>query len=383
MKAPKSAWIWFVFLPVLVGCRSYGPRFDAHQSEREAVSRAAAILGYTNLVNLNEGAFDSISSTNQIRPEWLVSPTNFFTLGPGDSVEVEILGEQTSRTTLVVGPDGRIYYSLLPGLFIWGLTLTETKDLLERELARYVRVKPEVAVTLKTVGSKHVWILGSVQTPGVYSLWTPLTMVEAISSAGGIVTLPGSSSGLPDLQNSFLLRRGEIVPVDFHRLLSRGDLSQNIYLQPDDFIYFRSSTARNVYVLGAVALPNIVPYADDLSLAGAIASAGGTVAYAQASQVALIRGSLASPKIAIVDYRAISKGAAPDVRLQQGDIVYVPFVPWRKLAQFAEGVLRQFAYTVASNEGYKAAGTFLAPGGVTGTAPAATQSTGPVLPPPK
>jgi protein involved in polysaccharide export with SLBB domain len=320
------------------------------------------------LASLDESAFSSIDSTNNIRPEWLKPPTNFFRLGPGDVIEVEMLGEATSRATVTIGPDGKIYYSLLPGLFVWGLTLSEAKELIATELGKYIRVKPETAVTLRTVGSKRVWILGSVQAPGVYALTNPVTLLEAIASAGGAISVPGSLSGMPDLQNSYLMRDGQILRVDFHKLISQGDLTQNIYLQPEDFIYLRSSTARNIYVLGAVALPTIVPYSDQLSLVAALASAGGTIEYAQVSHVALIRGSLANPRIAVVDYKAIYKGKAPDVRLQQGDVVYVPFVPYRKLAVFAEGVLRQFVHTIASNEGYRASG-YPVVGGVVGPAP--------------
>lgn len=70
----------------------------------------------------------------------------------------------------------------------------------------------------------------------------------------------------------------------------------------------------------------------------------------------LIALDLATPRIAIVDYKAILKGKETDVRLQPGDIVYVPYVPYRKLALFAEAIVRQFVFTLASNEGYKAAG---------------------------
>jgi len=357
----EGCWIGFILVGLLAGCASPGPRFDARQPELLTGATASLSGGQTNTGSLLESAFSAIQPTNQIRPEWLIAPTNFFRLGPGDSLDIEVLGEQTSRTSVLVGPDGRIYFSLLPGLQVWGLTLTETRDLLERELARYIRIKPEVTVTLKAVGSKRVWVLGSIQNPGVYSLATPLTLLEAVSSAGGIAGIPGTLSGAPDLQNSFLLRKGEIVPVDFNRLLSQGDLSQNVFLQPDDFVYLRPATARNVYVLGAVAVPNIVPHADTLTLAGAVASAGGTLEYAYLSHVAVVRGSLASPRIAIVDYKAICQGKETDVRLQPGDIVYVPYVPYRKLALFAEAILRQFVFTIASNEGYKAADLSLGP----------------------
>jgi len=49
-----------------------------------------------------------------------------------------------------------------------------------------------------------------------------------------------------DLKNSFLLRQGERLPVDFDRLYRQGDLSQDIYLAPDDYLYIKPATAKQV-----------------------------------------------------------------------------------------------------------------------------------------
>jgi protein involved in polysaccharide export with SLBB domain len=345
MRGRDRILFWFVLLSVLAGSGSYGADSDANPAS--AHHRA-------KLATLEEASFSAVNLTNEIQPEWLKPPTNFFRLGPGDFIEIENLGEPEARGTALVGPDGKIYYSLLPGLAVWGLTLTETKETLEKELGRFTRVQPELAVTLRGVGSKRLWILGSVAAPGVYPLAVPLTVLEAISLAGGVTHVPGSSSGIPDLQNSFLMRNGQMLHIDLHRLISQGDLSQNIYLQPDDFVYLRSTTSRNVFVLGAVAGPNILPYSDRMSLLSALASVGGTIPYAQVTHVAIVRGSLAHPRIAIIDYKSISKGRAADVRLEQGDIVYVPFVPYRKLALLAEDMLGTLVRTTAANEGNRA-----------------------------
>lgn len=342
--------VGLALLALLAACRSRGPRFDARQPGGAPVK-------------LDEGAFATVESTNQIQPAWLKPPGDLFRLGPGDTIEIEMLGETGSRAPALIGPDGKIYYGLLPGMFVWGLTLSETKDLLEKELGKQMRVKPEVAVTLRGVESKRVWLLGSVQKPGVYPLNTPVTLLEAISTAGGTIQAPGQL-GIPDLKRSFLLRQGRMVSVDLQRLLGQGDLTQNVYLQPDDFVYLRSSLARNVYVLGAVAGPSVIPYTDRLSLLGALAACGGTLPYAHNSQVAIIRGSLVDPKIATVDYAAIRKGKAADVELQEGDIVYVSYVIYRKLAMLADSAVQTFVYAIGYNYGSEVGGgtSFIPPG---------------------
>jgi hypothetical protein len=123
---------------------------------------------------------------------------------------------------------------------------------------------------------------------------------------------------MPDLKNSFLMRNGQPLRIDFQRLLSMGDLSQNVYLQSDDFLSFAFGGA--CLHAGAVA-SRTNPYSDRLSRP-ALASAAGRSNMA-GCPVAIVRGSLTAPRIALVDYKAIYLGKAPDVQLEPGDIVYV------------------------------------------------------------
>ena len=222
-----------------------------------------------------------VELTNQFDRSWLAPATNLFTVGPGDKLEIELLSEPGSKTVTVVAPDGKIYFSLLPGIDVWGLSLGQIKARLEQELSKYVRDQPQVSLVLRDVQSRHVWILGHVQAPGIYPLAAPMTLLEALSLAGGSLSLSafrqaeafGASDELADLRRSFVLREGKMLPVDFQRLLHLGDLSQNIYLQPDDFIYLPATTAREIYVLGAVAQPRAVPFKDGMTVASAVGSA--------------------------------------------------------------------------------------------------------------
>src|SRR5688572_6180152 len=130
---------------LLTGCyySKRGERFDAR-----ANSRNVTIL--TNLA--------TVESTNTIQQEWLRPPTNFFTLGPGDKLEVEILGDPSSRSLTTVGPDGRLYYYLLPGVDVWGLTLDQAKERIELGLREFL-TEPKVALQLRAIDSTRVWIL--------------------------------------------------------------------------------------------------------------------------------------------------------------------------------------------------------------------------------
>jgi protein involved in polysaccharide export with SLBB domain len=57
-----------------------------------------------------------------------------------------------------------------------------------------------------------------------------------------------------------------------------------------------------------------------------------------------------------VDFQAIVKGRSPDVRLEPGDIVYVPNSPYTNLKRYINMAVATFVSTVAANEGIRAAG---------------------------
>lgn len=304
---------------------------------------------------------EQVTLTNRIDPAALQPPTDLFTLGPGDKIEIDYGAGTNATLTTVVGPDGKIYFDILPGLDVWGLTLSQVKAKIQEGLSKYVREPPEISVVLRGVESRSVWVLGYVHAPGVFPMAAPMTVLEAVALAGGPMSLSsmrqqeaaGASDDVADLQRSFVLRQGQMLPVDFQRLLQQGDLSQNIYLRPGDFIYFPAATAKEVYVLGAVTQPAAVPYREGLTVAGAIAGAYGTVNGAYMHHVAVVRGSLTNPQLTIVDYKRVIRGEAMDIALQPHDIVYVPFSPYRYLVRYAQLIVDTFVSSAAINAGIK------------------------------
>jgi polysaccharide biosynthesis/export protein len=347
-----SCWIAPLFF--LTACESpfarTGPRFDARAPHAGTVTN-----------------FTAVPLTNQVSPDLLKPVAEPFTLGPGDKIEVELLGDASTRTLLTVGPDGKIYFYLLPGIDVWGWTLGQTKERLERELTRYVP-GAQVAVTLRGIESQRIWLLGRLHNSGVYPMGAPMTLLEAISTAGGVqsATGPGTTGveELADLRHSLIVRQGQLLPVDFQRLIQQGDMTQNIYLRPNDFVYVPSAIAQDVYVLGAVRLPRPVRYPQAKTLIGAITECGGTIKDAYLTHVGIVRGSLTQPKIAIVDYREIVSGKGSDVRLQPRDIVYVPFTPYKNLVKYVNFILDTFARAEAINEGARAVSQNPAPVGI-------------------
>jgi polysaccharide biosynthesis/export protein len=317
-----------------------GPRFDAHDDSSAAVAHPG---------------FESATAREPIDPKWLQQPTKAYTLGPGDKIELEILGESGTRTETFVTPDSKVYFDLLPGLDAAGKSTRQLQEELEAQLTKYYK-QPQVAVTLREAVSQRVWVLGRLNAPGIYPLKRPMRVLDAVSLAGGLFTsrFTGTTEELADLKHSFMIRRGRTLPVDFEKLIREGDMSQNIFLEPDDYLYLPSSLTNEVYVLGAVTEPRPIGFMNEMNLMSAIGRGLGLRPEADLKRVSIIRGSLTDPKIATVNALEIMNGKAVNVRLEPGDIVYVPGAGTLSPGGLAREAVNTFVRLVAANEGSSA-----------------------------
>lgn len=287
----------------------------------------------------------------------LTPPAESYILGPGDIMEIEIaeVGGTLARTFVM--PDGMVYYNLAGGVRAEGLTTAAFSKRLQETLKRDY-TNPLVNVSLVEVRSRRYWILGRVFKPGLYPLRQPTTLLEAISQAGGLFTsgFSGTTEELADLSNSVVIRDGNILPVNFEKLVRSGDTSQNIYLHHNDYIYLPSATTSTVLLLGAVAAPQAVGYKDSLTLIDCIAQCKGPAKGAYLKEVVIVRGTLDKPAASIVNLEAILTGRETNVLLQPGDIVWIPKRPLGLLEATVKLVFQDAARTIASGEGSRFAG---------------------------
>ncbi|WP_309400689.1 polysaccharide biosynthesis/export family protein [Cerasicoccus maritimus] len=301
--------------------------------------------------------FESIEPDMKITPEMLEPSTAAYRLGPGDILEIEVAEIPGTLARTFIMPDGMVYYNLAGGVKAEGLTVQGLSDALAQELSRDY-AEPVVNITLVEVKSRRYWMLGRVYNPGLYPLRQPTTLIESIAMAGGLFSarFSGSTEELADLGHSIVIRDGEVLPVDFTKLIRDGDMTQNIYLQHNDYIYLPSAQASSVLLLGRVNQPKAVSYKDGLTLTECIAYGLGPAQKAYLSQVVIVRGSLREPQVAVVDFHAIMTGQAPDVRLEPSDIVWIPQNPWATAYDYLKQVVRSAAQAIAINEGSRVAG---------------------------
>lgn len=108
-------------------------------------------------------------------------------LGPEDVISVEVFGQPTySKTGIVVPPNARISYPLIPGgVFVGGKTVDEVSADIKKKLDEYI-IDPQITVTLDKVGSARYSVLGMVASPGVKVMNRRYTLYEALAEAGGL-----------------------------------------------------------------------------------------------------------------------------------------------------------------------------------------------------
>jgi polysaccharide export outer membrane protein len=234
-------------------------------------------------------------------------------LGPEDTVEITVFRHDELRMKTTIDATGQISYYLIGDIQAAGLTPFEFRDKIREKLREYLR-QPEVVVRVTEPRSRKIFVLGQVKNPGVYHMRSELTLLEAISAAGG-ATRDAYLSG------AYVVRDGKILLVNFFKLIAKGNTDENIPLMVGDVIYIPDNKDQKVFVLGEVNRQSAIPTTDTMTLVEAIAAAGGFTHDANRKSILVMRGNLSEPDIMQID--AGRMDLVNNIPLQRGDIIYV------------------------------------------------------------
>jgi len=167
---------------------------------------------------------------------------NEFILGVGDKIEITVYRYDDLKKTIQIDPSGKITYPLAGDIQAGGVSLFKLRDIIQDRLSKYI-IDPQVTVSISSIQSQKVAVLGEVNVPGLFTLESTLTALEAISKAQGFTKYAK--------KNNVLLIRGglnkpELIILDMSRFFSEGDMAQNRPLQNGDILYVPESTIENV-----------------------------------------------------------------------------------------------------------------------------------------
>lgn len=276
---------------------------------------------------------------------------NRYELGPGDVVNFSLFGRpDLDRPGFRIAPDGSVSFLQAQNIKVTGLSLDEARIAIESSLQSHFR-SPRVIITPQEVASKRFTILGKVLKRGVVTLERPITLVEAVANAGGLETglFETNTVELADLDRSFISRNGKQLPVDFRRLLSEGEMSLNIEIEPNDYIYIASNITNNYFVLGSVVNPGVQGLTEDASVVAAITRRGGFTDRAWAERVLVVRGSIQSPETIVINVKKVLAGEEKDFKLAPKDIVFVADRPWAEAEDILNLALSAFVTSATTS----------------------------------
>ena len=168
-----------------------------------------------------------------------------YIMSPGDQLQIYVLGHPDLSSTrsntdssYTVRPDGKMSFPLVGEIDVNGLTVYEFTNLLTRELSEYI-INPSITVNVAKLGTTRVFVLGEVRDQGMYELTKSHRVLDALGAAGGFNQKSAK-------KNIFLVRNlgreGEnVLRLNIHNYLRKGDISQNVVLHEGDCLYLTSN----------------------------------------------------------------------------------------------------------------------------------------------
>jgi polysaccharide export outer membrane protein len=158
------------------------------------------------------------------------APEDSYRIGPNDVLNIFVWKETDLTRDVTVMPDGKITYPLIGEITAQGQTASELKKAIADKLKNFVTA-PEVTVIVKESRSQVVYTIGKLTRPGPYPLAPGMTVMQALSAAGGLAEWA-------DNKNIIIIRRegGKETQLRFNykEFTSGEKLEQNIVLKPGD-----------------------------------------------------------------------------------------------------------------------------------------------------
>jgi polysaccharide biosynthesis/export protein len=172
------------------------------------------------------------ASNASVEPTPVATAGRDYLIGAGDVLSVDVWKEAELSRTAPVRPDGKISLPLLNDVMAAGLTPTQLGSTITAQL-RTILVNPQVTVIVTQINSRQIYVLGEVTHAGAYPLLTPVTVMQAISIAGGFTPFA-------DVNKISVMRtednHQEIFRFRYKDVTNGRSPEQNIRLQPGDTI---------------------------------------------------------------------------------------------------------------------------------------------------
>ncbi len=237
-----------------------------------------------------------------------------YVVGPGDRLEVQLIGNTKGRHSLVVNRDGRVNFPELGPIAVSGLRFEEAKARIEARVNEQM-IGTTAVVSIGDLRSIRVFVLGEAERPGSYTVSGLATITNALFASGGVRPI-GS------LRNIQLKRNGRLVQrLDLYELLLNGDTSADVRLLPGDVIFI-PPVGSTVGVTGEIRRPAIYELKGESTAADLLHLGGGLTPAADPALARIERIDERRDRV-VVDVNLTDPQGRMS-RLKSGDVMTIP-----------------------------------------------------------
>jgi len=248
---------------------------------------------------------------------------NDYRVGPGDVLEITVLGNADLSRSVTVQPSGSITFPLLNEVSVAGLTVSEIQQKMASLLQKDFLVDPHVEVKVKEFLSQFVVVIGELNTPGRKVLRGGSRLVDILVESGGFTPRASGEIVITRTEGSFQ-GGAKVVRMRLGGAFSAQDyVGLEVPLRNGDVI---TAPARQyVTVEGEVQRPGRYAIEGDLTVTGAISTAGGLTRFGSSDvKLRRIDSSTGTVTITKVDLKSVRKGKGPDPTVAPNDVITVP-----------------------------------------------------------
>lgn len=246
-----------------------------------------------------------------------------YQVGPGDILEVTVIGNDEASRVPTVQTNGAVALPLLGEVQVAGLTVAEIQRKVTNLLEKDYLVKPQVEVKVREFHSQFVSVVGEVNSPGRKPLRGRTRLIDALSESGGFKTTASGEVVITRADGTFE-GGARTLKVRLSNAATPQDMvNLELPLRSGDII--TASPKYFVTVDGEVNRPGRYAIESDLTVIGAISLAGGPTRFGSGN-VKVRRTDAPSGKVTVIEVslKDVRNGKKPDITLLPNDVVSVP-----------------------------------------------------------
>lgn len=247
-----------------------------------------------------------------------------YVIGIDDVLEISVLEYENLHTVATVPADGLISFPYIGNVQAEGKTLDEIKTEISNRLSDSYIKYPVVSISLIKSRSKNFFVYGAVNSPDAYPISDDMTVLKAISIAGGLTrdALYGKVNVRRPQKDKL---EYESISIDIRGTMEGKSKTGDMLLLPGDIVVVEPS--ERFFVYGEVTRPGRYLLEDNVTVLRAISVAGGLTPGGLYGRVNVRRSQKDKPgyEDIEIDIRGTVGGAGKtgDMPLLPGDIVVV------------------------------------------------------------